>query len=302
MKLNRIPDLFPVDYSSDLERESFGPRETLQFFQNLCCKHDASLIRDVIERPNTFNYVAAGSSGFILFREGVAWKFSASVLKEYRLLNRVRRANKGRCDYVVNLKGRLKENSALKIEFIPGSNLEVYLRKYGRLDVSQVMHYGYNILMGLLELRNANIYHRDLHDRNILISDLTDTAIIVDLSEADSNPLSIHAGNRAYGGNNDLISLGQLMYKMSTGSNLFNESSGFSCYSAVKNGIKTVREQTYDEPAKLEGCLAKVCKEVPGTLNDIIVFLLNDDLWIQPSLEKVQEAKKMFEVYKSGQE
>ena len=32
-------------------------------------------------------------------------------------------------------------------------------------------------------------------------------------------------------------------------------------------------------------------------LAEVIINLLNDDLWTQPSLEKVQQTKEMFERY-----
>lgn len=187
---------------------------------------------------------------------------------------------------------------------LEGETLETVLNKKSKLPYEKCTRYSRDILNGILELRNAGIYHRDLHPKNIIVAekvdvDVPERAIIIDLGEATDNPNEIYQGNRAYGGNNDLISLGQLMYKMATGQNLFNESLDFTCYSAVKDGVKTVREEVYDNPQKKDEYLSKVRENIEDReLSEIIIELLDDDLWTQPSLERVQEMQKVLVNYK----
>ncbi|MBL7117021.1 MAG: protein kinase family protein, partial [Nanoarchaeota archaeon] len=131
------------------------------------------------------------------------------------------------------------------LERISGETLETMLKKESLLI--SPFSYGYDILQGIQELRNAEIYHRDLHDRNIMIDEFGE-AIIIDLGAATTNPNEVHEQNRLYGGNNDLISLGLLMYKMATGHNLFSDESGHSYREEIKDSIKTEREKTYEDP------------------------------------------------------
>ncbi|MBW2997330.1 protein kinase, partial [Candidatus Woesearchaeota archaeon] len=251
-----------------------------------------------------------------------ALKFSRTMLHEIKLMKRIRDYNRNGTQNIVNIIqeleiwptleeaisdhiiktgppkdyesiGKERERITVEIEYIEGYSLKNILKKQNVLPEDKTLKYGAGILNGLLEIRAAGIYHRDLHDRNILIEADTDRAVIIDLGAATEDPAEIHPLNRAYGGNNDLISLGQMMYKMATGKNLFNESPGFTCYSAVKDGVKTVREEVYDDPQKKVEYLGKVRENVENReLAEIIVKLLDDDLWTQPPLEKVQEMQK----------
>ncbi|MBU1030738.1 MAG: phosphotransferase, partial [Nanoarchaeota archaeon] len=147
----------------------------------------------------------------------------------------------------------------------------------------------------------AGIYHRDLHDRNIMIDEENDKAIIIDLGTATTNPNISNPQNRLYGGNNDLISLGQLMYKMATGHNLFNEENGQSQQSPTKNHIKTEREKAYETKETLQPYLNKVKENIQeSNLAKLITNILDDKLWTQPDKEKVEETKKTIEEYLSS--
>jgi hypothetical protein len=102
--------------------------------------------------------------------------------------------------------------------------------------------------------------------------------------------------NRYYGGNNDLISLGQLMYKMVTGHNLFNVSSGVSGTPQTKDSVKRYREEAYNDGRALlrSKYFAQIDRNVrhPG-INRMIKTILDDDLWTQPSLEKVETVREL---------
>ncbi|MBD3313513.1 hypothetical protein GF345_03655 [Candidatus Woesearchaeota archaeon] len=247
----------------------------------------------------------------------LALKFTDNPEEEYILLTMLSDP-----EHVI----RLKEDSkrfkhdllGIQLEYIEGETLETRIQKNGKFMIKDVFKYGLDITRGILELRGAYqgripIYHRDLHDRNILIENRfdfsegeweefnrqkIDRAVIIDLGAATVDPYDVYAQNKAYGGNNDLISLGQLLYKMSTGHNLFNEGPGFTCNTAVKKDIKTIRETVYDDPELFQSYLNKVREDVKDrNLADLIVYLLDDDLWTQPGLEKVQETERVFERY-----
>ncbi|MBS3097717.1 serine/threonine protein kinase, partial [Candidatus Woesearchaeota archaeon] len=156
--------------------------------------------------------------------------------------------------------------------------------------------YSAGLLNGIVELREPGIYHRDLHLGNIMIEEQTDRAVIIDLHAATENPNGIYERNRQYGGNNDLISLGLLMYKMATGNNLFNDEKGLTAYR--KDQVKEEREKAYSDPALKQSYLNKVRADVKDKpLADIIVSLLDDDLWKQPSMKKVYQVLERLQKY-----
>ncbi|MBU0535595.1 MAG: protein kinase [Nanoarchaeota archaeon] len=223
----------------------------------------------------------------------VVKKYSMNIGREYYFLSKLNDPQ-----YVVKPLKYNPEENELDLEYIKGDTIESIVNKEGALASERVKQYGMDIIKGIEELRLKGIYHRDIHVHNVMIDEDLDRAIIIDLSIATENPTEIYELNRSYGGNNDLVSLGQLMYKMATGHNLFNEGLGFSCYSAVKQGIKTTREKVYDDPELLQSYLSKVREDVKDrNLANLIVTLLDDNLWTQPSLEKVEQAKEMFERY-----
>jgi len=183
------------------------------------------------------------------------------------------------------------DNYAILTEYINGQTIEELLSKT-TINPLKVVLYGIQILQGLKELRRVSIYHRDLHDRNIMIDEENDRAVIIDLGAATTNPNEVHEQNRLYGGNNDLISLGLLMYKMATGHNLFSDESGHSYREEIKDNIKTEREKTYEDPTLKKAMINKVRTDIEGGLRRIIMNLLDDDLWTQPSIEQVKQTQK----------
>ncbi len=272
------------------------------------------LLEDIVESKVFFNTLyktlslfASGGESFIFNEEDISWKFSYGIDHEYELLELLRKKQKEKSNVVRLLdkpdyaKRSIQEhNLAIKIERIFGETLEKKLLSRKPFLIEKTFSYTKDVINGIIELREVGIYHRDIHDRNILIDEKKDRAVVIDLGVATTDSSEIHSLNRSYGGNNDLISVGQLMYKMATGRNLFNEGPGFTCYSVVKKGVKTKREEVYDDPELLQEYLCKIREDVADSvLADIIVDLLDGDLWVQPELEDVIEAKAMFERYKS---
>ena len=91
------------------------------------------------------------------------------------------------------------------------------------------------------------------------------------------------------------------MYKMATGHNLFKEGIGYTQDSEVKEEIKRNREKTYINPELKAATLEKIREDLKGQekISEIIIKLLDDDLWTQPSIERVKEMQEMFRRYES---
>jgi len=257
------------------------------------CDHHAELARQSVFNPD----IRYGN------RENYIYKIGKDVSKEAELLLKIAEANKGNLENVVKIKHPENPESQglqewlgfqlLNLEYIKGHSLNEEMNKKGKLPHDQVLRYGRQILNGLTELRNADVHHRDIHPGNIIIDEYLDRAIIIDLGHSTSGDDALE-GNKLFGGNNDLISLGQLMYKMATGDNLFNEGPYFSFYSDTKRQIKTARETAYENPDLLRYYLNKACDTVGGDLGRLVSDLLYDDLWTQPSKERVEETKERF--------
>lgn len=330
--------------------------------------------------PN-YSLVELGGSAVILRRRDLgreaAWKFSKNSFYEAKLLlklnepkNVVRLKNRDAIASSLSSQetmGLYEDKIAIELEYIYGTTLEKYIgimndkspeRKllnaiFGKENYPskrKILKYSEDILNGIHELRQAGIYHRDLHGKNIMHDRMDDKMVIIDLDAATEKPKEVHNLNRLYGGNNDLVSLGQIMYKMMTGNNLFNEGEGFSCYSVVKNKVKTVRERVYDNPALKQAHFGKIETDVLDALertypyggilssnpiknsltdksnriveearkeavryarqrksrylsaekpyakkiSNLIVKLLDRDLWTQPSMNEVEEMRTLF--------
>jgi len=186
--------------------------------------------------------IGTGSTGLVALEEKTrfAKKFaSRSGYKEYHLLRKVYAACKGAQTNVIKASQNpfFEENTidefcekvnvnkghcCFDIEYIEGDSLEIILDKKGKLSPGRVLAYGSGVFNGLSEIASAGIYHRDIRPSNVMVEDGTGRAVIIDLGIATDEPDAMPQDNRRYGGS-DLMSLGQLMYKMATGNNLFNE-------------------------------------------------------------------------------
>jgi len=250
---------------------------------------------------NKYNFIGCGANAFVVLdkEQQVAIKYGLNLAEESKRYKQLYECNHGILRNNIKIEYWLEDAAPKNVglEYINGDSLENSLKQEGPFPAETVLKYGTDILNGIWELRNAGLYHNDLHDRNIMIDKDNDRAVIIDLGTSTENPEEVNPLNRAYGGNNDLISLGQLMYKMATGHNLFKESPGFTFYSEVKEGIRSKREEVYSTFSKKREYLDKVRCDVPGKLGELIEELLNDELMLQPSMKNVHDAKAMFERY-----
>ncbi|MBC8500934.1 MAG: hypothetical protein H8D38_04170 [DPANN group archaeon] len=254
--------------------------------------------------PKNWTLIGSGKNSITLLSDVTLSKFGFSLWKEeelFYILGRNIIEEPRNVVYKYSSRNIDEDSDTLiqeiELEFVGNYALEQLVKKEKFLSYEKVLKYSSNILNGIWELRQAGIYHRDIHDRNIIINEEYDEAIIIDLGAATTNPNEVHEQNRLYGGNNDLISLGLLMYKMATGHNLFSDESGHSYREEIKDSIKTEREKTYEDPTLKKAMINKVRTEVEGGLGRIIMNLLDDDLWTQPNIEQVEQSKKMFQAY-----
>lgn len=161
--------------------------------------------------------------------EKTAYKLSRKDLEgEAQVLDKIKETV-GLHPYLISYKRRFKSGGVniLELEYIEGQTLERILKRKQRdnqqLKTKTVLRYSRDLLYGLDALKEAGVYHRDLWLGNIMIDFEHDNrAVIIDFGEATLEPNAPETGSRKYRGDNDLQTLGQLMYKMATGKNLFN--------------------------------------------------------------------------------
>jgi predicted Ser/Thr protein kinase len=244
--------------------------------------------------------IGQGSNSLVFYNDSNKTSFKcgkqSSLTKEHELLTKVKENNPDQKN-VVKLVDFFPSTMAdiIELEYINGRTLESILKEKKRLAEDEVIRYSKDVLNGLLELRKAGIYHCDIHDRNIMVDQEKNRAVIIDLGLATTNPKNINPGNRTYGGNNDLISLGQVLYKMTTGHNLFNEGSGLTDYQKTRERIRSQRERVYANPQLKKQMLEKVKYNTQGRLRKSIIYLLNNDLWKQSKTEKVLKIYQLLD-------
>lgn len=239
---------------------------------------DGMPIFDKKEIKKKFKFVKTGSQAALLMydlgfmggikNEGII-KFSPVLENEGKYLAKIRIANPD-LKNIIKLKCRIDKGKAyidvsrgyLDLEYIHGGSLEELLKKSKKVAAKKVLKYSAGIMNGLIEMRRAGIYyHRDIRPGNILIDGENDRAVICDLGIATTDKRALAKDNRRYGGKNDLISLGQIMYKMATGNHLFAESPEME-RTIYAEKIRDYRDKVYSEPALLEKHLERVDKTV----------------------------------------
>ena len=111
----------------------------------------------------------------------------------------------------------------LVMDRINGITLKEKLDKYSSLTAKDTIKYGLDILKGIIEMRSIEImFHEDLNPTNIIIEEYQNykKATIIDFTSSTTSNKPLAKRNRRYGGH-DLMSLGQILYKMNTGKHLF---------------------------------------------------------------------------------
>jgi hypothetical protein len=125
------------------------------------------------------------------------------------------------------------------------------------------------------------------------LADYTDSSLIAELGKGVKVEYYLSHYNHNYGGRNDLISLGILVYKMAAGNDLFAEAP--KLIGGLIPKIETKVEEVYSDSKKLNEMFSKIKKELPGALADIIIYLMNRDLNQNLSVEIIDEAQAALE-------
>ncbi len=234
---------------------------------------------DFKREPDIHKLTGTGKQATIIQNdeEQSAYKIGFFLSREVRALKALKMKHE-KTENIINLKdnNRRLNLNIIKVDYIDGPTLEQKIKKKGT-NPTQALSYARDIMDGLVEMRRAGVwYHNDLRPANVMIDERQDKAIIIDLGQASferqkeipENP------NRRYGGANDLTSLGQVMYKMTTGEHLFAQSKTMEMTIHAQE-IKDQRDQIYENPKLLQKHLQKVEDNIPDqTLANTIKKLL----------------------------
>ncbi len=268
--------------------------------------------RDVTSKVENLGCIGTGANGIVLRAENDAWKFSKEIQKEYKFLDMINKRFEGKQKNIIKVLGEPgdvisddgfsktsyldhKEDIGVKIEYIKGDTLESTIKKK-ELSSEDVLRYASDIMNGLFEMRQASIwFHRDIRPANIMVDEQKDRAVIIDFGTATTDKYALQKGyNRRYGGKgqmpNDLVSLGQVMYKMATDEHIFAESPSMEL-SIHAHNIKDERDEVYADTTgeRLKPYLQKVDDNIKdNNLRDLIKSCL---------IAKNHHYKKMYRMF-----
>ena len=251
--------------------------------------------------PGNYQYLGVGQQGLVIFDKNTktTYKVAQSLENEIHLLQLLAKTDcKTLNDMSLNFAPPARRQSDIiqymKVEYIQGRSLEEIVQNEEPMEPRILTHYASGIFNGLLELRTTGIYHhRDIRPANIMIDEENDRAVIIDfgIATTDKEPEQGDA-NARFGGPNDLVSLGQVMYFMTTGRHLFTESTSMHVTS-IKPDLKDERNRVYADITgeTLQPYLAKVETDV----EDVgLVGLIKDCLTAKGRDEDYQELKRRF--------
>jgi len=208
-------------------------------------------------------FIGIGSSALVVLKDQNSFKLSTNIREEYGIIRKINEKHKGKQKNIVVPKSKPIRDIGLELKYIQGDSLEQKLRKENKLSANQIIKYSTDIMNGLVEMRRAGVfYHRDIRPANILIDEENDRAVIIDLGIATTDRHAHPKDNRRYGGPNDLVSLGQVMYKMATGEHIFAESKSMETTIYARK-LKDHREWIYEKPEeRLQPYLQKIDEKV----------------------------------------
>jgi len=242
--------------------------------------------------PRVYSFVDAGYTGIVLFNNHThrAYKITANGEDESQVLSL---AADGRVNsHVINLISVVDTNQStfsknifvFELEYIRGDSLHKIIERVKPFPKERTIRYSVGILNGLLELRQAGIWHhRDIRPANIMIDEEKDRAVIIDLGLATTNKDALAEDNRRFGSPsgrraNDLTSLGQVVYKMATGEHIFAESKSME-RTTYADKLRDQRDWIYERPEeRLQPYLRKVEETVKDRdLCEIVNFCLTSE-------------------------
>lgn len=246
-------------------------------------------------RGKGYTLLSVGTQAVIMGNAQSVYKVALDLAEESALFEKLMwEFAPGTTKNVVNkIKGgKLSSVYIIELEHLRGKNLSELLdNKKITFNPAHTIKYSSDIFNGLLELKVAGIFHRDLWLGNIMIDEIEDRAVIVDLGIATDDPEESPKDCRRYGGENDLVSLGQIMYKMIIGKHLFHPDNIQQSTSLIPEETKVERERIMADPATLEARL----KEAQENVQDPTVYeIISACLHAKATEEDYRKIKELF--------
>lgn len=179
--------------------------------------------------------------------------------------------------------GQIGSLPYLVMEFLKGTNLQSYTRRFLSLPVHEIIRIGMEAVEGLSAVHDAGIIHRDLKPDNLWIETPSLNVKIIDLGLAHAvaeemrltrtgtfiGTPSFMAPEQASGGaidhRADFFSLGCVLYELSTGQRPFDKGNLIATLSALANHIPSPPiELASDLPLELSNLIMRMIEKEPA--------------------------------------
>ena len=184
-------------------------------------------------------------------------KVSKEATSKKRFLRELQALQQIRSPHVVEVRdvGEVGQLPFLVMEFLRGTNLQVYRQRFQSLPIHEILRIAIETVDGLSAVHQCGLIHRDIKPENLWIESSTLNVKIIDfgLAHAVSDELrltrtgtfigtpSFMAPEQASGGSidprADFFSLGCVLYDLSTGQRPFDRQNILSTLSALANHI-----------------------------------------------------------------
>jgi serine/threonine protein kinase len=307
---NRIVTLWKAGISpSFLEKKQ---KEAPVFFDPLL-----TAISHIQALPGKYTLLATGTSGTILMnhQSKLVRKFANldDMINEYKLLDKIYLHHKDHTPNIIvhhiNTQLAVPKRETceslcklypaqvfIDFDYINGQTVYQAMRQ-NVIGDADACAYGKDILNGLSAMKAAGIpYHNDLGPHNVMLDYDKHRAIIIDLGVAGKKKDPTRIYNVRFGGDNDLVSLGQMMYYMATGKHIFLNSPVKNIdLSDVVKEIGANRDAAYSDATGkvLEDYFTRVDSDIKdSSLSGIIKACL------KAGPDDHDKIMKMFEDYK----
>ncbi|MCY3005529.1 MAG: protein kinase [Planctomycetota bacterium] len=223
-------------------------------------------------------------------------KVSREAIAKKRFLRELQALQQIRSPHVVEVRdvGEVGQLPYLVMEFLRGTNLQVYRQRFQTLPIQEILRIAIETADGLAAVHQCGLIHRDIKPENLWIESTTLNVKIIDfgLAHAVSEEMrltrtgtfigtpSFMAPEQASGGTidqrADFFSLGCVLYDLSTGRRPFDRENILSTLSALAN-------HTPEKPRVL-------APDCPEGFSELIMRMLEKDPAKRP--QNCQEISK----------
>ena len=230
---------------------------------------------------------------------------SKEATSKKRFLRELQALQQIRSPHVVEVRdvGEVGQLPFLVMEFLRGTNLQVYRQRFQSLPIHEILRIAIETVDGLSAVHRCGLIHRDIKPENLWIESSTLNVKIIDfgLAHAVSEEMrltrtgtfigtpSFMAPEQASGGSidqrADFFSLGCVLYDLATGQRPFDRQNIMSTLSALANHIpenpldlwpdcpagfsELIMQMLEKEPVKRP----QDCQEIAGRLKQIVESL-----------------------------